>query len=409
MNVVILDGDVSYPATSGKRLRTLNLMLALADRHRITYIARSEGNPDTEKEAEAFLRDHGVTPILVRAPLATKRGASFYARLAANLFSPLPYSVASHHFPAIREAMADHARNHPVDLYQLEFTGYLYALPDHHTPVVVQAHNVDTLIWQRYYETEKRWAKRWYIRGQWKKFHRFEREAFHRMDRVIAVSEPDAKLVREWFGVDRVGVVDNGVDTAHFEGVRPAPASRTILYLGALDWRPNLDAVIQLLDEVFPAVRRAIPEARLQIVGRSPSESLRQRARECPGVELHADVPDVRPYMETSAVMAVPLRIGGGSRLKILEALAARLPVVSTPVGAEGLELRDGEELRLADRSEEMARTLIDVLSHPDKTMKMVERGHTLAARRYDWKVLADRLDAEWNRARERGRSRGSK
>src|SRR5262245_61592286 len=146
MNVVIVDGDVSYPPTSGKRLRTLNLMLPLAGRHRITYVARGCGDAAAERQAVEFLSGRGIETMIVDDPIAKKRGPSFYARLVGNLFSPLPYSVASHRSEKMRQAVARVAADRPVDLVQVEWSGYLYALEGVGKPIVLQAHNVDTLI-----------------------------------------------------------------------------------------------------------------------------------------------------------------------------------------------------------------------------------------------------------------------
>jgi glycosyltransferase involved in cell wall biosynthesis len=399
MHAAIIDGDVSYPATSGKRLRTLNLMLRLAGRHRITYLARGQGDLAQNREATAFLRDHGIDARIVDDPLPPKKGAAFCARLAANLLSPLPYSVASHRSEKFRAAVAELAARDRVDLFQLEWTGYLHTLPSPSAPAVVQAHNVDSLLWQRYHQAETRALARWYIAAQWRKFLRFERQAFRAARAVVAVSVEDAALAREWFGVEHIDVVDNGVDVAHFRSVRPQPASRTILYLGALDWRPNLDALDLLLDAIFPAVAALVPGARLVVVGRSPPDRLRRRVAAVPGAELHADVPDVRPYLGASAVMAVPLRIGGGSRLKILEALASGLPVVSTRVGAEGLAVRPGHDFTLADSPSEMTGALVRCLTRPEEAVAQAERGRQTVAGRYDWSSLADRLERVWEKA----------
>jgi glycosyltransferase involved in cell wall biosynthesis len=398
MNVAIIDGDVSYPPTSGKRLRTLNLLLPLARRHRLTYIARNADGSDT-KEAVAFLADHGIDAHIIDDPLPRKKGPAFCARLAGNLLSPLPYAVSSHASARMRQAVLEHARNHAVDLWQVEFSGYLYTLQGVNAPVVLQAHNVETLIWQRFYEAERQPLKRWFIHRQWRKYERFERHAFASVTRVIAVSPEDAELAHSRFGVENIDVVDNGVDVEHYRDVCPSDDSTDILYLGALDWRPNLDALRLLLDTIFPAVRAQLPEARLRIVGRRPPDWLRNRIRDMEGVELHADVPDVRPHLAASAVMAVPLRIGGGSRLKILEALAAGLPVVSTRIGAEGLALRPEEDYSLADTPEEMAEALIDALERPATRQAQAEQGCYTISAHYDWRILADRLERVWERA----------
>jgi glycosyltransferase involved in cell wall biosynthesis len=276
---------------------------------------------------------------------------------------------------------------------------YLHALrnlPGARTALA--AHNVEALIWQRYAEVEANPLKRWFCRSQWKKYERFERRAFAAATRVVAVSEDDAALVRGRFGVETVDVVDNGIDTSFFEHVKNCPEPGRVLFLGSLEWRPNLDAVRLLLDRVFPAVRAAGPGARLSIVGRRPPAWLAQRVRSEPAVELHADVPDVRPHLARASVLAVPLRIGGGSRLKILEALGCGVPVVSTRVGAEGLELRDGEHLAVVEDVEQMAPALVHCLRNPAAAREQAGRGRRVVVARYDWWPLADRLEQSWEK-----------
>jgi polysaccharide biosynthesis protein PslH len=401
MNVVVVDGDVCYPATSGKRLRTLHLMLHQARRHHITYLARTTGRADEDAVACKYLAEHGVETVIVDDPLTSKKGIGFYARLASNLLSPLPYSVAIHQSRKMAEAAREYATTHRVDLWHVEWSGYLNVVPGG-APVVLSAPNVDALIWQRYHETERTPLKRWYIRGQWQKFARFERRAFSTATRVVAVSADDAAIICEQLGVPTVDVVDNGFDRATFENVRPLPDANGVLFLGSLDWRPNLDAVTLLLDDIFPAVRKEIENSVLKIVGRKPPTWLVERVRGCPGVELHADVADVRPFLAGSAVQAVPLRIGGGSRLKIIEGLACGLPVVSTRIGAEGLCLRPGVDYMMVERVEEMAAALVRALRELEWARGMAEEGRGTVRERYDWAVLAEKLDRVWMRCVER-------
>jgi glycosyltransferase involved in cell wall biosynthesis len=171
-----------------------------------------------------------------------------------------------------------------------------------------------------------------------------------------------------------------------------------ILFLGALDWRPNLDAVGLMLDAIFPKVRALEPKAKLVIVGRHPPPGLSERVAAMPGVELHADVPDVRVYLGSCGVMAVPLRIGGGSRLKILEALASGLPVVASRVGAEGLLLTPGEDYVRADE-DAMADVLVHAIRYPEAIQTMSQRGRQRVLETYDWEVLARKLEAAWQKA----------
>ncbi len=205
--------------------------------------------------------------------------------------------------------------------------------------------------------------------------------------------------MRDWFGQPNVDVVENGIDRAFYEAVRPERDPNQVLFLGALDWRPNFDGVGVFLERVFPEVRRQHPSARLVVVGRNPPAGLRERIEAVPGTELHADVADVRPYLGRSGVMAVPLRIGGGSRLKILEALATGLPVVSTRVGAEGLTLEPERDLIVVEGVEEMAAGLLRCLREPSIGLAMAEHGRRVVLERYDWDALALKLEDVWLRA----------
>jgi glycosyltransferase involved in cell wall biosynthesis len=375
-------------------------MLPLARAFQLTYIARS-ADLDQSREAATFLNDHGIKTVLVNQPLPLKRGGAFYARLAANLVSPLPYSVQSHTSEKMRRAVSQHAARNQTDVWQLEWSGYGYCIPSPTAPVVLQAHNIDALIWQRYRDSEPNWFKRKYIADQYRKYRSFERQAFSKASCVVAVSEADAQLARSMYGTRGVEVIDNGVDVAAHARIIPGPSSHRILFLGALDWRPNLDAVTILLDKIFPSVKAKLPGAILTIVGRSPPPWLRQRISEVEGAELCADVPTVAPYLASSSVMAVPLRIAGGSRLKILEALASGLPVVSTTIGAEGLLLEPDAHLSVADRQEDFVTALIQSLVNPGAARAQAERGRKAVSKLYDWNVLAERLGAIWQRVAE--------
>jgi glycosyltransferase involved in cell wall biosynthesis len=398
MKVAIVDPDLSYPPTNGKRLRTLHLMVRLAKRHDITYLCRSDPRtPKEAKEARVYLADHRIQTTMIDHQLTPKKGLRFYTKLALNLLSPLPYSIAAHDGPQIRQAIRRHAESVPVDLWQFEWSAYVDALDGMpRVPRIVIAPNIDSLIWQRYYETERHFLKRWYIKQQWHKLLRHERRTFHDCDRLVTVSDEDACVAREWFGVDHVSVVENGMDRKFFEGVQGGQDPKRILLLGSLDYRPNIDAVDIMLDQVLPRVLAREPDARLCIVGRSPSERLTMRVKRHPGVELHADVADVRPFLAKSGVLVVPLRVGGGSRLKILEALAAGLPVVSTRVGAEGLDLVPGRHLEIADTPEQMAAAAVKSMRDPGKALAAARAGRAHVFERYDWDVLADKLEQVW-------------
>jgi glycosyltransferase involved in cell wall biosynthesis len=403
LHVTVLDEELPYPLTSGKRIRTFNLLARLAKRHRVMVLCHRNPDRDESLAAEEAFRARGIETVVVDRVVPPKAGPGFYARLAGNLLSPLPYSVATHASPALADVVRAHADANAVDVWHCEWTPYAQVLRDAlgerlgESRWCVMAHNVESLIWRRFAEAAENPAKRWYIRQQWKKFERFERWAYSTATAAIAVSREDAALMRSDFGASRVHVVENGVDVDYFKPQRDVERDPArMLFMGSLDWRPNQDAAIQLLTELLPRVRAHIPSATAVLVGRRPPEWLRAKVLATPGAELHADVPDVRPFLARCGFLIVPLRIGGGSRLKILEALAAGTPVVSTRIGAEGLELTPARDLLVTNTIDELVQTALTAARRPDELADTAESGRKQVLAHYSWDLLAGQLDGVW-------------
>jgi polysaccharide biosynthesis protein PslH len=398
MRVTVIDSDVAYPPTSGKRLRTLNLLMPLSKYHSITYIARSSDSR-AEVSAKEFFSDHGIKTVFVKEPLSSKSGPSFYSRLAANTISKYPYSISSHMTPGMKREVAIHLRNCAQDLCQIEFLAYLYTLEGVDVPKVLQAHNVESVIWRRYAEVEQDWLKRQFIRGQCRKYLANEAQAFNQVSSVVTVSEADRQEAFRLYGDIAIDVVPNGVDLDAFGQVQRVRGSRQVIFLGSLDWRPNQDALNVLLDEIFPRLRQLVPDVSLVVVGRNPPSWISRKIATSERVSLCADVSDVRPFLGASAVMSVPLRIAGGTRLKILEAMASTLPVVSTTIGAEGLDVQDGVHLTIADSYEGQARALAEAIISPEVWTGKCASGYELVRARYGWSALSEKLDRIWRSA----------
>jgi glycosyltransferase involved in cell wall biosynthesis len=412
LHVAIIDEELPYPLNSGKRIRTYNLVSRLARRHHIGYIYHRGENASESAQAEEHFRSLGIDTVAVPYRFPRKSGLEFYGRLLANLASPLPYSVQIHHSREMMEVIRSYELAYRPDVWHCEWTPYAEnlrvlddgrggptGLPDHQRPSnqVVVAHNVESLIWQRYCENETNPLKRWYIRQQWRKFERFERRILGNISHVIAVSDSDSRIAHSRFGATHVAVVDNGVDVDFFHPNADVSRKKIILMLGSLDWRPNLDAAELLLTRIFPAVLLRDSTARLQLVGRRPPSWLAELVRETPNAELHADVPDVRPFLWQCGALAVPLRIGGGSRLKIIEALSCQCPVVSTRVGAEGLALTPGEHFVEVSEVAQMATALVALLREPARSRKIAAAGCRQVRSLYNWDGLADKLEGVWH------------
>jgi glycosyltransferase involved in cell wall biosynthesis len=269
-----------------------------------------------------------------------------------------------------------------------------------HAPTVLFQHNVEAMIWRRHYEVQQNPAKKLYLRGQWRKTAAYERDACRRFDHVVAVSREDADVMRREYGAREVSDVPTGVDTEFF---RPSGAvarvPRSLVFTGSMDWLPNEDAIRYFTKEIMPRVRESVPDVTLTVVGRDPFPGLLELARRDPSVVVTGRVEDVRPYMERADAYVVPIRVGGGTRLKIYEAMSMGKAVVSTTVGAEGLPVRDGRELLLADTPEDFARAVVRVLTDETLARDLGERAAATVRERFGWGRVAEQFAAGCERA----------
>jgi polysaccharide biosynthesis protein PslH len=402
VRVLVIDEALPLPTDSGKRIRTVELLRRAARDVEILLVVPHERpmEPDFLRElADAKIDVIGVP----RRPLV-KRGPRFAWDLLRNLFLPVPYMVMAHRLRAVRDRVAVLVAERKPDVIHVEWTPLVANVPAGlGVPVVISAHNVESDIWARYRDAERSWLRRQYIALQHRKVRRFEERALTEADGVVAVSEGDAKTIREWAGQSTVTVVPNGVDAERFAPVPDsARGSKELLFLGSLDWRPNQDGVVWFLDHIWDRVLRGTPDAKLCVVGRSPPEWLVTRCRAAPATTIEASVPDVRPFVARAAALVVPLRVGGGSRLKICEALAMGRPVVSTTVGAEGLDLDGGAAI--ADEPAAFATAACDAIRDPDAAASRAARGRASVLRHHEWGTAAPMLVEAWRAAVARGR-----
>src|SRR5258706_6642715 len=218
----------------------------------------------------------------------------------------------------------------------------------------------------------------------------FEQRALNEFDSHIVVSEPDAERLRRMNSGARIFVIENGVDVSYYAGEQSAGKKR-IVFVGSMDYHANIDGAINFARNVWPVVRKQKPELLFTIVGRDPSAEVRALSSK-DGVEVTGSADDVRPFYREAIAAVVPLNVGGGSRLKILEAMAAGVPVVSTRLGAEGLDSSDGENILLTDDPGQIAEAVISVIDDHESQKRLIEGGYTLVRERYDWSTLGAKL-----------------
>lgn len=398
MRILWLKSDLLLPLDKGGKLRTWHLLRHLAGRHRITYLGFSE--PDTPATRVEGMREVADEVVTIERSDPAKRSGRFYLDVGRRLFDPLPYAAGKYRSRAYRDAIARLLDTRDFDLVVCDFLPPAVNLPDHlPCPSVLFTHNVEADIWRRHAETHAGVMRPLY-RQQWNRMLRFERRTLLRFDRVLAVSEEDrATFHRLYPDVDPgdIDVIPTGVDTAYFRP-QPSPArSKQLVFTGSMDWLPNEDAMVHFCHDVLPLILEEEPEALLTIVGRAPTPRVLKLAG--PAVTVTGRVEDVRPYLETAAVFIVPLRIGGGTRLKIFEAMSMSKAVVSTSIGAEGLPVLDGRHLLLADSPTTFAKAVVHLLRDLPRRRTIEGAARQLVVDHYDWSVVARHLDAALRRA----------
>lgn len=394
MKVLIVDEEVPWPLNTGKRIRTYNLVHRLQQKHAITYLCYGDST-------STLPGCPNVTLVTLQSPVIEQKGARFYLALLKNLVSDKPYIVDRHYSEALANKAVDLAADERFDLVHCEWTPYtenlLKLLAE--MPSVLSAHNVEAQIWERYFQAENNLLKKGYIYLQWQKLFCYEREAVNKYKQVSVVSDPDRQIFADSYGCKRATVVPNGVDEEYFQPDRVTQIAGNMVFTGSMDWRPNQDGVRYFIDEVFPLIRKQIPHATFTVVGRKPPEWLVSLGRQTEGVNVTGTVDDVRPYISTSALYVVPLRVGGGSRLKILEAMSMEKVVLSTTVGAEGLDVTDGVNILLRDAPHEFAKAACAVLENPETYTQYAEAGRHLILESYTWDAISRTMDAVWERA----------
>lgn len=399
LKVLVLDEEIPFPLNSGKRIRTWNLLRNLARDHDITFLCY--GKP--EDPGFSMLENFGIRVVPVKG-LPPSNSFSFYAGALANLFSIWPYSVSRHHTRRFLHTVKQLAATERYDLVHCEWTPYAsYMRAAKKLPMLVMAHNIEATVWRRRAEHGSNIAERLYMKMQAWKMSRFERRCFSKAARVATVTVEEQRTAEAW-GARATSLVSNGVDT---EYLKPAPQSAepdSLLFLGSLDWQPNRDALLYLLREILPEIQSVSPHAMLRVVGRQPATKLREQVEGLRGVEWVGEVPDIRPWFARATVVLVPLRIGGGSRIKILESMSMGKAVVTTKIGAEGLDVVSGVHCLIADTPKEFAQNVVNLLKSPEQAAEIGWNGRDLVVQHYDWSRLARDLGRAWMETADAGK-----
>jgi glycosyltransferase involved in cell wall biosynthesis len=403
MKILFIQKQILFPHDTGAKIRVLNILRHLARRHDITFLCNLRAGEEPLLEKMHALGLHLET---VPARESRRGSSRFYFELVQNLFSPYPLTISRNYDPALRERARELVGRNAYDLLICDTVVMARHTMGLDVPAqILFQHNVDAQLLRRHAELGTGLLRSRYMGIQWRRMRRFEADCGKRFHTVIAVSEQDQQTFAREYGWRHVQAIDTAVDVDYFRPNGTAEQSDHVVFVGSLDWLPNQDGVTFFVQQVWPLIRRARPKAVFQIVGRNPPWAVR-RLQRVDGVEVVGTVPDVRPHLAGAAVIVVPLLVGGGTRIKIFEALAMGKALVSTTIGAEGLPVTPKEHLLLADSPAEFAEAVIGLLNDADSRARIGHTANQFVNTHYSTEIVARQFEQICQQTVQDARSR---
>ena len=377
------------PLDTGGKRRTHAMLTQISKSHDVLYLSLlSEGTAlDPAEEADPYAARKKWIP--TRSP--GKQSPLFWLDLAwSTLFSSRPYALHKYEVKQLREELLELSKSNAFDLVVCDFLApalnFLHV--SFSCPTVLFQHNIEAQIWQRLAASQAFLLKRWYFGLQYRRMHHWEQRLSALFDGVITVSADDTQLARSAYGLSNViGHVPTGVDVQAFSPAHLPRRSRpfTMGFLGSMDWMPNIDAALFFVRDILPEVHAVMPDARFKIIGRNPPARIRDLATRDARIEVTGTVVDVQPHVHECDAIVVPLKAGGGTRIKIFEAMAMGVPVVSTTIGAEGLLVTHGEDILIADDDAAFTAELLKLASDDQFRQKLAERARHQVETHHSW------------------------
>ena len=388
MRILWVKAGGLVPPDTGGKIRSYNILRELARTHSIAFFSfYAAHSPDIHDDLRSIFGEVICMPLALPPPKGPREMLDY----TANLLTREPYNIAKYCRSDVRTRLGQLLRKNECDVIVCDFLTAAGVVPwDDPRPKVLFTHNVEAAIWKRHFEVAANPLWKAVSALEWKKMDAAERRYLRLADHVLTVSESDADTFASFLPRNRLTVIPTGVDLQYF---RPSPDEEDpdlIVFTGSMDWMPNEDGIFFFAESIFPLIRQRRSSTKLVVVGRNPSHRLQEMVRRHSGIELTGWVEDVRPYPRRGSVCIVPLRVGGGTRLKIFEAMAMAKAVVSTTVGAEGLPVRHGETILLGDTPEAFAGHVLDLLDNPQRRRSLGQAAHDLVSRSYGWSKIAE-------------------
>ncbi len=392
MKILFLAFEVPYPLDRGGRIKTFHYLKSLTCNHQVSLAALTRTRDCVENldRLRAMLSLVDVYNIPINLSRLRK------VRLALNSLWQMPPFVMSLYASPEGKQRVERLLN--GDHFDLVYADHLhmaqYVPRQTRALTLLDQHNVESVILRRFADLQSWKPVQWFARLEHRKMSRYEPETCRRFDAIWVTTEVDQKLIAPWLlPQQHIEVLPIGVDTDYFQPGSREPDLHTLISVGTLSWPPNADGVLWFYNEVYPLIRKQVPNTKFVIVGANPPSAIRRLA-EGPSVEVTGWVDDIRPYMARSTMMVVPLRGGSGMRVKILNALAMGVPVVSTSMGCEGIAVTPGSDILIADDGDTIEQQIVTLLKDQRLQRRLSTNGVRLVQKRYSWNVVYGRIEA---------------
>jgi sugar transferase (PEP-CTERM/EpsH1 system associated) len=390
MKILWVKAGGLVPPDTGGKIRSYNILRELAHWHSVTFFSfYAEHDNDSHPELKNVFDRVVCLPLRLPPPKSPAELLNYGLRL----FSSQPYSITKYCRPEVRRRLRTLLDEESFDVILCDFMAAAGVIPwDSPTSKILFTHNVEATIWRRHYEVATNPIWKAISRWEWRKMEAAELLYLRLADRVLTVSETDRDAFAGFVDPAKLTVIPTGVDVDYFQPMSEEETPNSLVFTGSMDWLPNEDAIIYFADAILPLIKQQCPEISLEVVGRNPSRRLQALAATEKSIRLTGWVEDIRPFVVRGSICIVPLRIGGGTRLKIFEAMAMSKAVVSTSIGAEGLPVRAGENILLADTPQDFADAVISALRDPDRRKRLGAAARALVQEKYSWPIVAERF-----------------
>lgn len=391
MKVLLLTQVLPYPPDSGPKVKTWNVIKYLTQHHEVTLVSFVRGDQTAEiKHLQQYCHAVHTVPM--------ERGALLDGQaLIRSFLSGQPWMMVRDDRAAMRQLIDRLAAETRFDIAhadQLNMAQYAARVPG--ARKILDAHNALWLLYQRLWQTMGFGPKKWLLGRDWRLLKQDEGRLCREFDAVLAVSEEDKIALQEAIGPEKkvdITVIPIAVDTDEVAMVTRQPEADHILHIGTMYWPPNVDGILWFINQVYPLIRSKRPKTVFDVVGARPPQEIMSLSGNGTGVNVTGYVPDPAPYRQQAGVMVVPLRAGGGMRVKILEALAQGLPIVSTTLGCEGIAVTHSQNILIADTPQEFAEAVLRLLENPQFAAELGCNGRQLAEQLYDYRQVCKPLE----------------